>query len=62
MTQKTKYYVILVAVSFVVGTLLQGVVSLLTWTAYPLKAYLFSGLFWGMVWPPIQLMLDKYKK
>ena len=49
MKEETKYYLILVVVSFFVGVGIQGLVSLLSWTAYPIKAYLFSGVFWAII-------------
>ena len=37
-------------------------VSLFSWTAYPIKAYLFSGVFWAIIWPFVQIGLDKVNK
>ncbi len=62
MKEETKYYLILVVVSFFVGVGIQGLVSLLSWTAYPIKAYLFSGVFWAIIWPFVQIRLDKLTK
>ena len=59
MKEETKYYLILVVVSFFVGVGIQGLVALLSWTTYPIKAYLFSGVFWAIIWPFIQIWLDK---
>ena len=59
MKEETKYYLILVIVSFFVGVGIQGLVSLLSRTAYPIKAYLFNGIFWAIIWPFVQIWLDK---
>ena len=59
MKEETKYYLIIVVVSFFVGVGIQG---LLSWTAYPIKAYLFSGVFWAIIWPFVQIGLDKASK
>ena len=62
MKEETKYYLILVVVSFFVGVGIQGLVSLLSWTSYQIKAYLFSGVFWAIIWPFVQIELDKANK
>ena len=62
MKEETKYYLILVVVSFFVGVGIQGLVSLLSWTAYPIKSYLFSGMFWAIIWPFVQIGLGKANK
>lgn len=62
MKSSLKYYLVLVVASFIVGVLVQGLISLLSWTAYPVQAYLFSGAFWALVWPFVQLSLDKVYK
>lgn len=62
MKEETKYYLIIIVVSFFVGVGIQGLVSLLSWTAYPIKAYLFSGVFWAIIWPFVQIGLDKANK
>lgn len=46
MKESSTYYLILVGVSFFAGIAIQGLVSLFSWTSYPIKAYMFSGVFW----------------
>lgn len=62
MKESSKYYLILVGVSFFAGIAILGLVSLFSWTAYPIKAYLFSGVFWAIIWPFAQIGLDKVNK
>ena len=62
MKEETKYYLILVVVSFFVGVGIQGLVSLLSWTAYPIKAYLFSGVFWAIIWFFVKFRAVKLSK